>query len=217
MSRQAEAILKLLRQEYPQAGTQLKYRNMFQLLVAVILSAQSTDQQVNRVTPPLFARYPDANAMAEADIDQLEEMIKSVGLYHSKARHLKNMAQILVDKYEGRVPETFKQLMELPGVGRKTANVVIAVGFGGPGLGVDTHVHRVANRLGLVNARNRDSTEKQLKEIIKPEDWNQTHHLLIWHGRQVCKARKPECQRCVLKKHCQYFKQLPPASTPAKT
>ncbi|NLU48137.1 MAG: endonuclease III [Syntrophomonadaceae bacterium] len=217
MSRQAEAILKLLRQEYPQAGTQLKYRNMFQLLVAVILSAQSTDQQVNRVTPPLFARYPDAYAMAEADIDQLEEMIKSVGLYHSKARHLKNMAQILVDKYEGRVPETFKQLMELPGVGRKTANVVIAVGFGGPGLGVDTHVHRVANRLGLVNARNRDSTEKQLKEIIKPEDWNQTHHLLIWHGRQGCKARKPECQRCVLKKHCQYFKQLPPASTPAKT
>jgi len=204
---QAESVLALLQQEYPQAGTQLNYHDLFQLLVAVILSAQCTDQQVNRVTPALFARYPDACAMAGADILDLEEMIKSVGLYHSKARNLKNMARMLVDKYQGQVPDTFEQLLELPGVGRKTANVVIAVGFDGPGLGVDTHVHRVANRLGLVDSRDRNGTEKKLKEIISPEQWNKAHHLLIWHGRQVCKARKPDCSRCVLQEYCRYYRQ----------
>ncbi|HQA06498.1 MAG TPA: endonuclease III [Syntrophomonadaceae bacterium] len=204
---QAESVLELLQQEYPGAGTQLNYHSLFELLVAVVLSAQSTDQQVNRVTPALFSRYPDTYAMAEAGIDELEEMIKSVGLYHSKARNLKNMAQILVNKYGGQVPGRFEQLLELPGVGRKTANVVIAVGFGGPGLGVDTHVHRVANRLGMVNSKDRNNTEKKLKEIISPEQWNQAHHLLIWHGRQVCKARKPKCHSCVLNNQCYYFKQ----------
>lgn len=207
MSSQADTVLELLKQKFPDAGTQLNYHSLFELLVAVILSAQCTDQQVNRVTPALFARFPDAYAMAEAGISELEELIKSVGLYHSKARNLKNMAQMLVTKYEGQVPGSFEQLLELPGVGRKTANVVIAVGFGGPGLGVDTHVHRVANRLGLVNSRDRNVTEKKLKEIISPEQWNQAHHLLIWHGRQVCKARKPDCSRCVLQEYCQFYQQ----------
>lgn len=207
MSKQAELVLDLLDKEYPDAGTQLNYHTLFELLTAVVLSAQCTDKQVNRVTPALFARYPDAFAMAKAEIDDLEELIKGVGLFHSKSRHLKQLAQILVSKYEGKVPDSFEELLELPGVGRKTANVVIAVGFGGPGLGVDTHVHRVANRLGLVNSHNTNGTEKMLKEIISSDRWNCAHHLLIWHGRQVCKARRPHCAKCVLQEECQYNKE----------
>ncbi|MDI9479661.1 MAG: endonuclease III [Syntrophomonadaceae bacterium] len=208
MFRQAETVLNILDKEYPDAGTQLHYNDLFQLLVAVVLSAQCTDKQVNRVTPALFARYPDASSMAQAELNDLEDLIKGVGLYHSKARHLKQTAQILVSQYEGQVPNTFEQLLELPGVGRKTANVIIAVGFDGPGLGVDTHVHRVANRLGLVNTKDRNRTEKELKAIIDPERWNRAHHLLIWHGRQVCKARRPNCAACVLQELCQYYQQM---------
>jgi endonuclease-3 len=208
MFRQAETVLNILDKEYPDAGTQLHYNDLFQLLVAVVLSAQCTDKQVNRVTPALFARYPDASSMAQAKLNDLEDLIKGVGLYHSKARHLKHTAQILVSQYEGQVPDTFEQLLELPGVGRKTANVIIAVGFDGPGLGVDTHVHRVANRLGLVNTKDRNRTEKELKAIIDPERWNRAHHLLIWHGRQVCKARRPNCAACVLQELCQYYQQM---------
>jgi endonuclease-3 len=208
MFRQAETVLNILDKEYPDAGTQLHYNDLFQLLVAVVLSAQCTDKQVNRVTPALFARYPDASSMAQAELNDLEDLIKGVGLYHSKARHLKHTAQILVSQYEGQVPNTFEQLLELPGVGRKTANVIIAVGFDGPGLGVDTHVHRVANRLGLVNTKDRNRTEKELKAIIDPERWNRAHHLLIWHGRQVCKARRPNCAACVLQELCQYYQQM---------
>lgn len=207
MFRQAEGVLDLLDKQYPDAGTQLNYNTLFELLVAVVLSAQSTDKQVNQITPALFAKYPDAFAMANAEIDELEDLIKGVGLFHSKARYLKQLAQILVSKYEGKVPGSFEELLELPGVGRKTANVVIAVGFGGPGLGVDTHVHRVANRLGLVNSRNPNGTEKGLKGIISPERWNRAHHLLIWHGRQVCKARRPDCGGCVLQEQCQFNRQ----------
>ncbi len=208
MFRQAETVLNILDKEYPDAGTQLHYNDLFQLLVAVVLSAQCTDKQVNRVTPALFARYPDASSMAQAELNDLKDLIKGVGLYHSKARHLKQTAQILVSQYEGQVPNTFEQLLELPGVGRKTANVIIAVGFDGPGLGVDTHVHRVANRLGLVNTKDRNRTEKELKAIIDPERWNRAHHLLIWHGRQVCKARRPNCAACVLQELCQYYQQM---------
>ncbi|NLP23394.1 MAG: endonuclease III [Syntrophomonadaceae bacterium] len=208
MFRQAETVLNILDKEYPDAGTQLHYNDLFQLLVTVVLSAQCTDKQVNRVTPALFARYPDASSMAQAELNDLEDLIKGVGLYHSKARHLKQTAQILVSQYEGQVPNTFEQLLELPGVGRKTANVIIAVGFDGPGLGVDTHVHRVANRLGLVNTKDRNRTEKELKAIIDPERWNRAHHLLIWHGRQVCKARRPNCAACVLQELCQYYQQM---------
>lgn len=208
MFRQAETVLNILDKEYPDAGTQLHYNDLFELLVAVVLSAQCTDKQVNRVTPALFARYPDAATMAQAEINDLEDLIKGVGLYHSKARHLKQTAQILVSQYEGQVPDSFEQLLELPGVGRKTANVIIAVGFDGPGLGVDTHVHRVTNRLGLVNSRDRNRTEKELKAIISSERWNRAHHLFIWHGRQVCRARRPNCAACVLQELCQYYQQL---------
>jgi endonuclease-3 len=207
MFRQAETVLNRLEKEYPDARTQLHYNDLFELLVAVVLSAQSTDKQVNRVTPGLFARYPDAAAMAQAEINDLEDLIKGVGLYHSKARHLKQTAKILVSQYEGQVPDSFEQLLELPGVGRKTANVIIAVGFDGPGLGVDTHVHRVANRLGLVNSRDRNRTEKDLKAIISQERWNRAHHLFIWHGRQVCRARRPDCEQCIVQDQCQFNQQ----------
>lgn len=204
--KQAKWVLEQLNEIYPEAATLLNYNNLFELLVAVILSAQSTDEQVNRVTPALFARFPDAQAMAEADIADLENLIKGVGLFRNKARHLRKMSQVLSDDYQGQVPNGFDQLLELPGVGRKTANVVLAVGFNGPGLGVDTHVHRVANRLGLVNTQNRNRTEQELKHIIPKENWNKAHHLLIWHGRQVCKARQPKCDQCLVQEKCRYYK-----------
>lgn len=201
---QANQVIEKLRADYPEAATRLHYDSLFQLLVAVILSAQSTDDQVNRVTPDLFKAYPDAAAISRADIEDLEKHIRGVGLYHNKARHLREMAGLLVERFAGEVPGNFEQLMQLPGVGRKTANVVIAVGFGGPGLGVDTHVHRVANRLGLVATQDRNRTEKELKEIIPLKYWNQTHHLFIWHGRQVCKARRPNCSQCNISHLCSY-------------
>ncbi|SHG49410.1 DNA-(apurinic or apyrimidinic site) lyase /endonuclease III [Thermosyntropha lipolytica DSM 11003] len=195
-------ILDRLEGEYPDASTLLKYRNLFELLVAVILSAQSTDEQVNRVTDRLFARYPTPYALAEASLEELEEIIKKVGLYKSKARNLKKMAEMLIARYNGEVPDNMEELLALPGVGRKTANVVLSVGFNKPGLGVDTHVHRVANRLGLVKAKNPKDTEKQLKELIAVSWWGKAHHLFIFHGRRVCKARRPYCTNCLIEDLC---------------
>ncbi|MBO8158570.1 endonuclease III [Thermosyntropha sp.] len=195
-------ILERLFLEYPDAGTMLKYNSFFELLVAVILSAQTTDKQVNKVTPELFAVYNTPEAMAKADLKELEEKIKKVGLYRSKAKNLKNMARFLIDFYDGKVPDDFEELMKLPGVGRKTANVVLSVGFGKPGLGVDTHVHRVVNRLGLVQTDNPIKTEYELKDLISVELWGRAHHLFIFHGRRVCKARRPECIKCIINDLC---------------
>lgn len=191
-------ILRILEQEYPQAGTLLRYSNTFELLVAVILSAQSTDEQVNRVTPALFDKFPTPESMAQADLRELEEAVRAVGLYRSKAANLRKMAQALVDQYEGTVPGEFEELLKLPGVGRKSANVVLAVGFDKPGLGVDTHVQRVANRLGLARTKQPEQTEHVLKQLIPEHKWSRAHHLFIFHGRRVCKARYPDCENCVL-------------------
>lgn len=195
-------ILKLLMAEYPDAQTMLVFNSRFELLVAVILSAQSTDVQVNRVTAELFKKYKNPEDMAAISLSELEHLIKGVGLYKSKAKNIKAMAEILINQHNGQVPAEFDQLMQLPGVGRKTANVILAVGFNQPGLGVDTHVHRVANRLGLVDTKNAHKTEKELKELIPQELWSQSHHLFIWHGRRVCKARNPMCEQCVVKELC---------------
>ena len=195
-------VLKLLRNEYPDAGTMLKFSSIFELLIAVVLSAQSTDEQVNRVTSALFAQYNTPGEMAALELPALEELIKGVGIFRNKAKNIKEMAIIIRDKYKGEVPADFDELLALPGVGRKTANVMMAVGFGQPGLGVDTHVHRVANRLGLVHSKTPEQTEKALKQIIPVSEWSEAHHLLIFHGRRVCKARKPECAGCVVEKHC---------------
>ena len=202
MNKRIKQILDLLMQEYPEAGTMLEFNSRFELLVAVILSAQTTDAQVNRVTAGLFQRHTTPQEFADLDLESLEELVKAVGLYKSKAKNIQAMSKKLIQEYGGEVPAEMDELIKLPGVGRKTANVVLAVGFGLPGLGVDTHVHRVANRLGLVSSKNPDETEKELKALIPQEMWSKSHHLFIWHGRRVCKARTPQCGQCVLDPLC---------------
>jgi endonuclease-3 len=195
-------IIEKLEQEYPGAGTRLNFTSVFQLVVAVVLSAQSTDDQVNRVTVGLFAKYPTAYHLSEASLEELEQDIRGVGLYHNKAKNIQKLARVLVDQYHGEVPEEFDRLLALPGVGRKSANVILSVGFGQPGLGVDTHVTRVANRLGLVSTTNPTLIERELKSMLPEEKWGIAHHLLIAHGREICRARKPECSICVLNELC---------------
>ncbi len=196
------AVLDRLRQEYPDAEPRLIFSNPYQALAATILSAQTTDEQVNRVTPALFAKYPAIKDLAEANPADVEETIKSVGLYKSKAAHLVAAAKKILSDYQGKVPADFDSLLSLPGVGRKTANVVLYNAFGKPGLGVDTHVNRVANRIGICAEKHPEKTEKQLKELIPEDGWGEAHHLLIFHGRRCCRARKPECKSCILEGIC---------------
>lgn len=196
-------IYQRLDAQYPVAETKLHFNNVFELLVAVVLSAQCTDEQVNRVTKKLFLHYRKPDDFAECDLQDLERLIRGVGLYHNKAKNIKAMAQIIRDQYHNQVPDNWDHLLSLPGVGRKTANVVLAVGFGLPGLGVDTHVHRVSNRLGLVHTKNAQQTELQLKAILPEGNWGKAHHLLIYHGRQVCRARKALCETCFLNDLCE--------------
>ncbi|MEA4927003.1 MAG: endonuclease III [Syntrophomonadaceae bacterium] len=200
--KQAKEILKRLQREYPEAGTMLHFDTPFELLVAVVLSAQSTDAQVNRVTTGLFAHYRTPEQIAVMDLAELEAYIRGVGLYKVKAGNLQKLSRMLLDQYGGEVPADFDALLKLPGVGRKTANVMMAVGFNQPGLGVDTHVQRVTNRLGLVNESHPDKTELALKAIIPRTLWSKSHHLFIFHGRRVCTARKPDCAHCVLEDLC---------------
>lgn len=196
-------IIKLLKKEYPEAGTRLQFSNHFELLVAVVLSAQSTDEQVNKVTVQLFKKYNTPSQLAAIDLEELEELIRGVGLYKNKARHIKGLSTIIARDYGGEVPGDFDELIKLPGVGRKTANVVTAVGFGLPGLGVDTHVNRVARRLGIARGKTTTQIENGLKQAIPVNLWSEAHHLLIFHGRNVCRARKPRCADCILHKLCE--------------
>jgi endonuclease-3 len=202
------AILERLRKTYPHAETALEYRDTFQLLVAVILSAQCTDARVNMVTPALFARYPTAEAMAAAEPEDLEPLIKTCGLFTTKAKHIIATSRCIVEHHGGKVPSTMEELLELPGVGRKTANVVLAVGFAQDAIAVDTHVFRVANRTGLTRARTPAQSERQLMKVVPRAEWSQAHHWLIHHGREVCHARKPECARCVLVDLCPSAKRF---------
>ncbi|MGD0152477.1 MAG: endonuclease III [Thermacetogeniaceae bacterium] len=200
----AAQVLQRLQQAYPDAGPRLRFNNPYQSLVAFMLSAQTTDNQVNRVTPALFGRYPVPQSLAEADVEEVAGLIRSVGLYQTKAKHLVAAASLIMQQYGGTIPDTLEALLALPGVGRKTANVLLANAFGKPGLGVDTHVHRVANRLGLAAAKLPESTELQLKMLIPEQKWGLAHHLLIFHGRRVCKARMPDCPSCILGDLCLY-------------
>lgn len=202
LKKRSSLIFEALNEEYPDAATMLKFSTIFELVVAVVLSAQSTDEQVNRVTAKLFKKYNTPYDFAEIDAPLLEDLIKGVGLYKKKAANIKKLSRVIRDKYNGAVPDDFNQLLELPGVGRKTANVIMSVGFDQPGLGVDTHVMRVANRLGLVDSIKPIEVEMALKKLIPVEMWSKAHHLLIFHGRKVCKARKPHCQDCVVKRYC---------------
>ena len=199
----AAEIVRRLRAEYPDARCSLDHENAYQLLVATILSAQCTDERVNQVTPALFARYPTAEDLAAARQEELEELIRSTGFYRSKAKSLLGMANALVERHGGQVPDTMDALVELPGVGRKTANVVLGNAFGkAEGVVVDTHVTRLSNRLGLTRHRDPEKIEADLMACVAREDWTDLAHLFIYHGRAVCKAPKPRCGECVLADLC---------------
>ena len=201
MTDNQQAILEGLSALYPAAGPELHFSNPFETLVATILAAQCTDARVNQVTPALFRDYPDAAAMAKATPEEIFPYVKSCG-FKSKAVNIVNASRMIVEQFGGAVPSTLEELTRLPGVGRKTANVVLAFSFGLPAIPVDTHVFRVANRLGLSNALTVEETERQLMELIPREDWSQAHHWMIYHGRRVCHSQKPECETCTLKPYC---------------
>ena len=200
--KEKEEIIGILEKMYPSAETELTFGDSFQLLVAVVLSAQTTDVGVNRVTPDLFSRYPDAFAMAEADISRVEDMLKTIGMYRTKARNIVSLSKILVRDHGGKVPGDYDELLKLPGVGRKTANVVLAVGFGVPKIAVDTHVFRLANRIGLTQEKDVLHTELALMETLPEEKWIDMHHALILHGRRICTARNPKCDQCGIRHLC---------------
>ena len=200
-------ILEILANDFPNPKSELNFNSPFQLLVAVILSAQCTDKRVNLVTPELFAVAPDAASLAALPIEQIKSIIHPCGYYNSKANYLKDMSQDLVERYGGVVPSDLEKLQTLKGVGRKTANVVYAVGFGGQAIAVDTHVFRVSNRLGIVSATNVLDTEKQLMQAIPKEQWADSHHYILLHGRYVCKAQRPNCSQCSVQSLCKYYKE----------
>ncbi len=202
-----KAILELLVAHYPEVKSGLVFENPYQLFVATILSAQTTDEQVNRITRELFKAAPDIYTLSGMEPAQLGKYVKSCGLYRQKSKSLIGSARIIVNEFNGRIPESFKQLILLPGVGRKTANVIISSAFGQPALAVDTHVFRVSRRLGLADAKRVDQVEKQLKAVIPREHWSESHHRLIAHGRTTCHARKPNCEACFLTELCPYYKK----------
>lgn len=207
--RNAIQVLDALETLYPDAGPELNYKNLFELLVATILSAQCTDIRVNLVTAELFRECPTPEAILMLSLEELEKRIKTCGLHISKAANINATCRLLLEKHAGEVPGTMEALIALPGVGRKTANVVLSNGFGVPAIAVDTHVFRVANRIGLANGDTVEKTEQQLMHSLPKSRWSHSHHLLIFHGRRCCKARKPECERCPLVGWCRYFKGLP--------
>ncbi len=202
-----KAILDILSKDFPDAKSELVFRSPYELIVAVILSAQCTDKRVNQVTPALFAEAPTVQALAEMPVERLEELIRSCGFFHTKARHLHDMASDVVSKFGGQIPNDLQQLQTLAGVGRKTANVVYAVGFGGQAIAVDTHVFRVSNRLGIACADNVLDTEKQLMAAIPQQKWADSHHYILLHGRYVCKAQRPLCQSCSVRAYCKYYEE----------
>lgn len=197
-----EAIAGRLAEAYPDIRVPLHHRNHYELLVATILSAQCTDEQVNRITPNLFCNYPTPQRLADAPLGKIERLIRPVGLFRSKARALKKCAQQLVENHRGRVPDTMEALTRLAGVGRKTANVILGNAFGTPGIVVDTHVKRLSRRLGLTNQQEPNKIEQDLMRLLPSELWSPFSHCLIFHGRKVCHARKPACTACFLNDLC---------------
>lgn len=194
-----ERILNTLNEMFPDAHCELEHRNPFELAVAVVLSAQATDASVNRVTPALFEKYPTCYKMAEAKVEDIEECIHSIGLYRNKAKSIHAMAVKLKEDFNGEMPQTMEELITLPGVGRKSANVILSVCFDVPALAVDTHVERISKRLGLAFKKDDVFTvEKKLMKKIPREKWSHTHHLMIFFGRYFCKAKNPQCKECSL-------------------
>lgn len=200
--KRAAAIIARLKEEYPEVKCALVYSQPHELLIATRLSAQCTDKRVNMVTPALFERFPSVEAFAEADISEVEELIKTCGLFHTKARDIVLMCQALRDNYGGVVPDEIEKLVKLPGVGRKTANLIVGDLYGKPAMVCDTHVIRLTNKLGLAEGEDAVKVEKQLRAIVPPEEGLNLCHRLVWHGRGVCIARRPLCEQCVIKDLC---------------
>ncbi len=200
-------ILDALATQHPNANTELHFKNAYELLVATILSAQCTDERVNQVTPALFKRYPDARSLAKAATGELEPQIQSTGFFRAKSKSLIGMASEVVEQHDGHVPETMEELVELPGVGRKTANVVLGHALGVPGLPVDRHVLRVANRLGIASSEDPEVVEQQLGRALPPERWTVASDTLILHGRRICRP-KPLCGECAARPYCHYFRTV---------
>ena len=198
----AEKIYATLEEHYPAAEIALDYSSPFELLIATILAAQCTDERVNTVTPALFARFPDPEAFAAAPIEEIEEMVFSTGFYRNKAKSIQGAARALLESHGGEVPSTMKELVTLPGVGRKTANVLLGHCFETPGMVVDTHVKRISNLLGLVDSKNPEVIERELSLILPEEQWVRFSHLLAHHGRAICSARRPQCGICPVADLC---------------
>lgn len=196
-------IIEKLRKHYPEATCSLNFETPFQILIAVVLSAQCTDERVNKITPSLFRKYGTPEAMCNIDIEELEKIIYSCGFYKNKAKNIKEIAKILVEKYKGKVPSTMEELMSLPGVGRKSANVVMLEAFNNPqGIAIDTHAKRIANRIGLSNSKEPEMIEQDILKLIPNKYYKDVNHLLVWHGRKTCDARKPECKKCPINEYC---------------
>lgn len=208
MNAKNKKIIELLMAEYPDAKCELEHENPFQLLVATILSAQTTDKKVNEVTKDLFKEYPTLDEFLLLTQGELENRIKQIGLYRNKAKHIYTMCRQLKEEFNGEVPNTMDGITSLAGAGRKTANVVLSNAFGVPSIAVDTHVFRVSNRIGLANADNVLDTELQLQKAISKKLWSLAHHLIIFHGRRCCYARNPNCGECVIKDYCKYYKNV---------
>jgi endonuclease-3 len=209
MQKQIRKIIELLEKAYPSAKTELLFHTPFQLLVATILSAQTTDKTVNKITPALFERYKTPDDFAKADIEELKNAIKGVNYYNTKAKNIKKLAELIVSQYRGQMPETMEELIKLPGVARKTANVVLSQGFGrAEGIVVDTHVKRLSERLGLSKAKTPEKIEQDLMKVIPREKWISFPFSLILHGRAVCRAKQPLCNICVLRSLCPYGEKV---------
>ena len=204
MTKKQKALLAVeaLKNKYPDAICSLEYQKPHELLIATRLSAQCTDARVNIITPALFARFESIDAFAEADLSEVEQMVRSCGFYKTKAHDIIAMCRMLREQYNYTLPDTVEELIKLPGVGRKTASVVLAVAFKIPAMPVDTHVFRVSKRLHLTNGNNPEAVEEDLRRVFKKDDWIDAHHLLLFHGRYICKAQKPICEKCNLVDEC---------------
>lgn len=200
-------VLDILDKTYPDAKAELNYTTPYELLIATILSAQCTDVRVNKTTEVLFQKYNTPEKMVTLSIDELGDIIKSCGFYNSKSKNILSTSQILINQYNSEVPKSMLELTKLPGVGRKTANVVLSNAFDIPSIAVDTHVFRVSNRIGIANAINVEETEKQLRRRIDRNRWSKSHHTLIFHGRRICKSRNPKCEICPVNSYCLHYKK----------
>ena len=206
MKKHAKQIVEILKNTYPEATCSLNFKTPFEAVVAVVLSAQCTDERVNKTTPSLFSRCKSVQDFADIDIKELEKLIHSCGFYRNKAANIKACAKKVLEDFNGQVPSTMEELLTLPGVGRKTANVVLLEVFGfANGIAVDTHAKRISNKIGLSNNSDPEKIEQDLLKIFDKEDLKFVNHLLVWHGRNCCKAQKPNCQSCTINKYCKSY------------